>query len=85
MAYLRFFFPYAALVIFIIGFIYRVVKWGKSPVPFRIPTTAGQQFSLPWIKYSKIENPVTGWGVALRMFFLKLPFSDLSLETQNLK
>lgn len=62
-------FPYAAFVIFLIGFIQRVVKWGKSPVPFRIPTTAGQQFSLPWIKYSKIDNPSTGWGVALRMFF----------------
>jgi len=53
-ANLRFLFgvviPYAAIATFIIGFIYRVVKWGRSPVPFSIPTTAGQQKSLPWIK-----------------------------------
>ena len=38
--------PYVAVACFIIGFIYRIVKWAKSPVPFRIPTTCGQQKSL---------------------------------------
>ncbi|HEX7343353.1 MAG TPA: menaquinol oxidoreductase, partial [bacterium] len=31
--------PYAAIILFLGGFIYRVLKWAKSPVPFRIPTT----------------------------------------------
>lgn len=75
-------FPYAAFVIFVIGFIQRVVKWGKSPVPFRIPTTAGQQFSLPWIKYSKIDNPSTGLGVVLRMFFEIAFFRSLFRNTK---
>jgi hypothetical protein len=42
--------PYAAFAIFIIGIISRVLQWAARPVPFRIPTTAGQQKSLPWIK-----------------------------------
>jgi len=32
--------PYAAFLTFIIGVIYRVMQWGRVPVPFRIPTTA---------------------------------------------
>lgn len=35
--------PYIAFAVFVIGFIYRIVNWSKSPVPFRIPTTCGQQ------------------------------------------
>ena len=30
--------PYAAAAIFVIGIIYRVVKWAKAPVPFHKPT-----------------------------------------------
>ncbi|MDA8084732.1 MAG: hypothetical protein M0024_13825, partial [Nitrospiraceae bacterium] len=37
--------PYAAVLIFVLGFVYRVIKWGRSPVPFSIPTTAGQMKS----------------------------------------
>jgi len=41
--------PYAAIATFIIGFIYRVLKWARAPVPFHIPTVCGQQKSLPWM------------------------------------
>jgi len=51
--------PYAALAIFVGGFVYRVLQWAKVPVPFHIPTTCGQQKSLPWIKDSPIESPAT--------------------------
>jgi nitrate reductase gamma subunit len=44
--------PYAALLSFLAGVVFRVLRWAKSPVPFRIPTTCGQQKSLPWIKSS---------------------------------
>ncbi len=60
---------YVAFAVFFFGFMARVVYWAKSPVPFRIPTTAGQEISLPWIKWSKIDNPSTTGGVLLRMFF----------------
>jgi len=41
------FLPYVALIVFFVGLVYRVVVWACSPSPFRIPTTAGQQWSLP--------------------------------------
>ncbi len=75
-------FPYAAFIIFVIGFIYRVVKWGKSPVPFRIPTTAGQHYSSLGFKQNKIDNPSTGWGVVLRMFFEVFAFRSLFRNTK---
>ena len=69
--------PYAALIVFIIGVIIKVRSWGSSPVPFRIPTTCGQQKSLPWIKHSCIDNPQTTGGVVLRMLFEVLLFRSL--------
>lgn len=76
--------PYAAVAIFILGFIYRVVQWGRSPVPFSIPTTCGQQESLPWIKQNKIENPSTTLGVVIRMALEVLVFRSLfrNLKTE---
>ncbi len=68
---------YVAFAVFFFGFIAKVVNWAKSPVPFRIPTTAGQEFSLPWIKWSKIDNPSTTGGVILRMFFEVCLFRSL--------
>lgn len=59
--------PYAAVAIFIAGFIYRIVKWARTPVPFHIPTVCGQQKSLPWIKASNIESPSNTTGVIARM------------------
>ncbi|MGE5423398.1 MAG: sulfate reduction electron transfer complex DsrMKJOP subunit DsrM [Ignavibacteriales bacterium] len=77
--------PYAALTAFLVGFIYRVVKWGQSPVPFSIPTTCGQQQSLPWIKQDKIENPTTTWGVIGRMMLEILLFRSLFRNTTTEK
>lgn len=74
-------FPYLALLIFIIGFVNKVVGWGKSPVPFRIPTTCGQGVSMPWIKQNKIDCPSTGKGVLARMFFEVVLFRSLFRNT----
>jgi nitrate reductase gamma subunit len=59
--------PYAAIAIFLLGVVYRVLRWARVPVPFRIPTTCGQQKSLPWIKNSNLENPHNLIGVIGRM------------------
>jgi nitrate reductase gamma subunit len=61
------FVPYFVFIIFMGGFIYRIIKWARSPVPFRIPTTCGQEKSLPWIKNNPVENPSGRWGVIARM------------------
>ncbi len=76
--------PYIAIITFIIGVIYRILKWAGSPVPFRIPTTCGQQKSLPWIKHSKIENPSGTPGVMVRMALEVLLFRSLfrNLKTE---
>ena len=60
--------PYLALTAFFAGFIYRIIRWAQSPVPFNITTVAGQEKSLPWIKDNKIESPANNWAVAWRMF-----------------
>jgi nitrate reductase gamma subunit len=51
--------PYLALLTFIVGFAYKVMGWSRSAVPFRIPTTGGQQKSLPWVKHSMLDCPAT--------------------------
>lgn len=74
--------PYAALVVFIAGIIYRVIIWGRSSVPFSIPTTCGQQKSLAWIKQDRIENPSGMPGVLIRMAFEVLLFRSLFRNTK---
>ena len=75
--------PYVAFVLFVGGFIYRVIKWGRSPVPFRIPTTGGQQKSLPWIKQAKVQNPTSAFGVIIRMALEVLFFRSLFLNLKT--
>lgn len=74
--------PYSALAIFLAGLCYRVLRWAWTPVPFRIPTTCGQQKSLPWIKASSVDNPSTGWGVLARMSLEVLAFRSLFRNNQ---
>jgi nitrate reductase gamma subunit len=74
--------PYAALAIFILGIVWRVVGWARSPVPFRIPTTAGQQNSLPWIKQADFDNPSSTFGVLVRMALEVLTFRSLFRNTR---
>jgi nitrate reductase gamma subunit len=75
--------PYLAISIFLFGFIFRVFKWARAPVPFRIPTTCGQQKSLPWIKNSPIENPHNWLGVVGRMLLEVLLFRSLFKNTKT--
>ena len=74
--------PYAAVLAFVAGFIYRVMGWSASAVPFRIPTTCGQQKSLPWIKQNRIDNPDTTLGVFLRMVLEVFAFRSLFRNTK---
>ncbi len=76
--------PYVAFVFFIISFIYRIIDWGRSAVPFRIPTTAGQQESFPWIKQNKLDNPSTTVGVIGRMILEILFFRSLFRNTKTI-
>ncbi len=74
--------PYLAFAIFLGGFIYKVVDWAKSPVPFRIPTTCGQESSLPFIKQNKLDCPTTKTQVVGRMLLEVLLFRSLFRNTK---
>ena len=74
--------PYAAMITFFVGIVVRVIDWSRSPVPFRIPTTAGQEWSFPWIKSNPIDNPKGTGGVVIRMIFEVLTFRSLFRNTR---
>lgn len=79
--------PYAACVLFLLGFIWRIVRWASSPVPFRVPTTCGQQKSLEGIPCSNVDNPSGIFGVMARMFmeivFFRSLFRNTRVELYN--
>ena len=74
--------PYAAILVFMAGVIWRVACWAKSPAPFPICLTGGQQKSLPWIKQSKLEAPASGLEVAGRMVLEVFLFRSLFRNTR---
>ena len=77
------FIPYLALAIFLIGFIYRILSWAKSPVPFRITTVCGQEKSLDWIKANRLESPFNTLDVLKRMALEVLFFRSLFRNTST--
>jgi len=76
-------FPYAAMAALLIGLSWRVIRWARSPVPFRIPTVCGQQKSLAWIKPSRLESPYSTAGVIARMGLEVLLFRSLFRNTRS--
>jgi nitrate reductase gamma subunit len=74
--------PWAAAAVFLAGVTARVISWARSPVPFAIATTCGQQKSLPWIRQARIENPSTTGGVVARMALEVLCFRSLFRNTR---
>lgn len=74
--------PYLAFFLFLTGFIYRILKWARAPVPFRIPTTSGQQKSFPWVKQNKLDNPSTKLATVGRMALEVLLFRSLFKNTK---
>lgn len=69
--------PYLAVAVFVAGFAAKVLRWASTPVPFSIATTGGQQYSLPWIKHQKFDNPSTTGGAVVRMLLEVLCFRSL--------
>ena len=74
--------PRLAFIIFVVGFIVRIIDWARTPVPFNITTTAGQQKSLPWIKANNLENPYNIFGVIGRMALEVFAFRSLFRNNQ---
>ena len=74
--------PYAAVLIFFVGLAARVIGWGRSAVPFRVPTTCGQQRSLPWIRRARLDNPSTAAGATGQVLLEVLTFRSLFRNTR---
>ncbi len=74
--------PYISALLFILGFIWKILDWMKSPVPFRIPTTSGQANSLEWVKKDELESPSGFLGVVGRMSMEVLFFRSLFRNTK---
>lgn len=76
--------PLVAFVIFLTGFIRKIWTWNRTPVPFCIPTTCGQQKSMSWITPDKIGNPSDFGSVWLRMagevFLFRSLFRNMKAE-----
>jgi nitrate reductase gamma subunit len=74
--------PYAAIAVFLLGLVYRVLSWARAPVPFKITSSSGQQTSLPWIKAEKLESPPDAKWTVVRMALEVLFFRSLFRNTK---
>ena len=73
--------PLFAVAVFVGGIVWRIVYWAKSPVPFAIPTTGGQEKSLDWIRPARLDTPMSKAGVVGRMLLEVLLFRSLFRNT----
>ncbi|MBN1929056.1 MAG: sulfate reduction electron transfer complex DsrMKJOP subunit DsrM [Chlorobiaceae bacterium] len=74
--------PYTAVAILVLGMLWRLIDWVRRPVPFRIPTTCGQEKSLDWVKTNPLESPSNPFMAALRMLSEVLFFRSLFRNTK---
>ena len=79
--------PYIAIIIFVVGFVLKILCWAKTPVPFSIITTCGQQKTLSWIEPDNLENPNNIFGVIVRMaleiFLFRSLFRNTKMEVRK--
>jgi len=76
--------PYFALLVFLVGFIWRIYDWVKSPVPFGIPTTCARPN--PWNGLKKMNwKAHQDFGVWSEECRWRFCFSALCSATQKQK
>jgi nitrate reductase gamma subunit len=75
------FVPAVAVVCLVGGVLWKVGRWMRAPVPFRIPLTAGQQRMLPSIPHSLVGCPRTAVEVMLRVLLDVILFRPLLRAT----
>jgi nitrate reductase gamma subunit len=63
------------------GMVWKVGRWMRAPVPFRIPLTAGQQRTFPSIPHSRLGCPHTAFEVMLRVLLDVILFRPLLRAT----
>ncbi len=84
-SFLGFVLPLVAVIVFIVGVIWKMVYWAKSPVPFAIPTVGGQGKSLDFIKPNRLDAPTSKIAVVGRMALEVLCFRSLFRNTNAVR
>ena len=74
--------PYAAAAILVLGMLFKLIDWIRRPVPFRIPTTCGQEKSLDWVKTNPLESPSNPFMAAVRVLSEVFLFRSLFRNTK---
>jgi len=75
--------PYTAIVVFLLGLTWRIIRWARAPVPYKITSCSGQQTSLPWIRPEKLDSPPdVKWTVG-RLALEILLFRSLFRNTRS--
>jgi nitrate reductase gamma subunit len=67
----------AALLALVVASVWKIARWMRAPVPFRIPLTVGQQRALISIPHSRSGSPHSLPEVMLRMLLDVLAFRPL--------
>lgn len=58
--------PAFAALFFVVGFSWKVARWMRAPIAFRIPLTTGQHRGLSSIAPDRFRAPHTAWEVLVR-------------------
>lgn len=70
-----------AVAAMLVGFVVKVARWMRAPVPFRIPLTLGQQRSLRGVAHAATGTPHSAGQTVLRALFDILLFRPLTRTT----
>ena len=66
---------------FSVGFTWKILRWMRAPIAFRIPLTTGQQRALPSIAQQQTLCPHTAWQVVVRVLLDGVLFRPLLRAT----
>jgi nitrate reductase gamma subunit len=76
--------PVTAILLALSGLVLRLARWASAAVPFRVPTTCGQQSSLRWLRAAPLDNPPNRAWAATRLGLEILSFRSLFGNTSAL-
>jgi nitrate reductase gamma subunit len=75
--------PAFAALFFVVGFSWKVARWMRAPIAFRIPLTAGQHSGLSSTTPDRFRAPHTAWEVLVRVLFDVVLFRPLLRVTPS--
>ena len=73
----------AAPAVFLVAVVWKILRWIRAPIPFRVPLTAGQQHGLASVTHSRTGNPRSTFEVMLRVSVDVLLFRPLFRSTRT--